>query len=206
MARAVGVAFCTNTVRLPIFDALVAVPVRLAVIVPAEKLPEASRATIADAVFALAAVVAEFETLPAVEMVASFVSTIAAAELMSTFMMVSLAILSEVTEPVVNSASVIAVIHETRNTLDAVLVTDIRAYLVVRLRREPSELSVTPASAIKVSVPVPPWTISTVSPTAIPREAGKVTPTGVALFVKSKSLPASDESTVYVDADMVDKG
>ena len=46
--------------------------------VPAEKLPEASRATIALAVLALVAVVAELETLPAVAMVASFVSTMAA--------------------------------------------------------------------------------------------------------------------------------
>ena len=39
---------------------LVALPLNVAVIVPAEKLPEASRATMAFAVFALVAVVAEF--------------------------------------------------------------------------------------------------------------------------------------------------
>ena len=46
---------------------------------PAEKLPDASRATIALAVLALVAVVAEFATLPAVLIVANLVSTIAAA-------------------------------------------------------------------------------------------------------------------------------
>src|SRR5260221_154002 len=61
-------------------DALpVTLPVRFAVIVPAEKLPELSRATIALTVLELVAVVAELATLPAVEIVASFVSTIAAA-------------------------------------------------------------------------------------------------------------------------------
>jgi len=51
----------------------------VAVIAPAAKAPPASLATIADAVFADVAVVAELDTLPAVEIVASFVSTIAAA-------------------------------------------------------------------------------------------------------------------------------
>ena len=67
-------------------DAKVAVdalPVSAAVIVPAVKLPDASRATIAEAVFADAAVVAVFDTFDAVEIVASFVSTIAALALMS---------------------------------------------------------------------------------------------------------------------------
>ena len=59
--------------------AVVALPLKFAVIVPAEKLPDASRETIAFAVLALAAVVAEFATLPAVEIVANLVSTIAAA-------------------------------------------------------------------------------------------------------------------------------
>ena len=61
----------------------------VAVIVPAEKFPEASRVTIALAVLALVAVVAELDTLPAVEIVASFVSAIAAAELMSALTMES---------------------------------------------------------------------------------------------------------------------
>src|SRR5579872_3305210 len=49
------------------------------------KLPDASRATIAFAVFALVAEVAEFATLPAVEMVANFESVIPADELISLF-------------------------------------------------------------------------------------------------------------------------
>src|SRR6266852_5015574 len=56
-----------------------AAPVKLAVIVPAEKLPDPSRDTMAFAVFALVAVVAELATFPAVLIVASFVSTIPAA-------------------------------------------------------------------------------------------------------------------------------
>ena len=63
--------------------ALLAKPVKFAVMLPAIKSPLASRATIADAVFALVAVVAELLTFPAVAMVASFVSTIAADALMS---------------------------------------------------------------------------------------------------------------------------
>lgn len=54
--------------------AVEAFPDSEAVIVPAEKLPLASLATIALAVFELDAVVAELLTLPAVEMVASLVS------------------------------------------------------------------------------------------------------------------------------------
>jgi len=57
----------------------------LAVIVVAEKLPDASRATIALAALAAVAVVAELATLPAVEIVANFVSTIAADGSISAF-------------------------------------------------------------------------------------------------------------------------
>jgi len=57
--------------------AVVALPVSAAVIVPAEKFPLPSRATIADSVFALVAVVAELDTLPAVDNVARYVSAIA---------------------------------------------------------------------------------------------------------------------------------
>lgn len=56
----------------------VAFPLREAVMVPAEKLPEASLVTIADGVLDDVAEVAEFETFPVVVIVASFVSTIAA--------------------------------------------------------------------------------------------------------------------------------
>jgi len=55
-----------------------AAPVKLAIIVPALKFPDASRATIAFAVLTLVAVVAELATLPAVEIVANLVSTIPA--------------------------------------------------------------------------------------------------------------------------------
>ena len=53
--------------------AVVALPLRAALIVPAEKFPLASRATIALTVLALVAVVAELDTLPAVEIVANLV-------------------------------------------------------------------------------------------------------------------------------------
>ena len=68
-------------------------------IVPAVKFPEASRATIALAVLLLVAVVAEFETLPAVEMVSSLVSTIPAVALMSPLVIVPSAIIVLVTVP-----------------------------------------------------------------------------------------------------------
>src|ERR1044071_8708149 len=63
----------------------VTLPVRFAVIVPAEKLPDASRLTIAFAVLAFVAVVAELATLPAVLIVANLVSTIAAPAATSAF-------------------------------------------------------------------------------------------------------------------------
>ena len=58
--------------------AVEALPDSAAVTVPAEKLPDASLATIAEPVFAFVAVVAELLTFPAVAIVASLVSTIAA--------------------------------------------------------------------------------------------------------------------------------
>jgi hypothetical protein len=67
-----------DPVKLVAVVAVVALPDKVAVMVPAEKLPDESRATIALAVFALVAVVAEFATLPAVEIVANFESVIAA--------------------------------------------------------------------------------------------------------------------------------
>ena len=81
-----------------------ALPVKEAVIVPALKFPDASRATIADAVFAFVAVVAELLTFKAVEIVASFVSTIAADALMSALTItpaaIEVALPTEVTSPV----------------------------------------------------------------------------------------------------------
>ena len=91
-----------------ILVALVANPVKLAVIVPAVKLPLASRATMADAVFASVAVVAELLTFPAVEMVANLVSTIAAVGLISAFTMVLSAILADVTAALIIFAVVMA--------------------------------------------------------------------------------------------------
>ncbi len=88
--------------------ALLAKPVKLAVIVPAAKSPLASRVTIADAVLASVAVVAELLTFPAVEIVANLVSAIAADELMSVFTMVPSAILAEVTAPLIILTVVIA--------------------------------------------------------------------------------------------------
>jgi hypothetical protein len=88
----------------PLANAALAVPVRVAVIVPALKFPDASRATIADAVFALAAVVAELLTFSAVAIVSSLVSTIAALALMSAFTMtpeaIEVALPTLVTSPV----------------------------------------------------------------------------------------------------------
>ena len=76
----------------------------VAVTVPAVKFPEASRATIADAVFADVAVVAELLTFDAVEIVASLVSTMPADALMSALTITPAAILvalpTEVTSPV----------------------------------------------------------------------------------------------------------
>lgn len=63
--------------------AVVAFPERFAVIVLAVKLPEPSRITIVFAPLLLLAVVAELATLPAVVIVASFESVIAAELLIS---------------------------------------------------------------------------------------------------------------------------
>ncbi len=52
-----------DVARVRLLDTCVAVPLNVAVMVPALKLPEASRATMADGVFALVAVVAEFGML-----------------------------------------------------------------------------------------------------------------------------------------------
>ena len=77
--------------------ALLAKPVKLAVIVPAVKLPFASRATIADAVFASVAVVAELLTFPEVAIVANLVSAMAAVVEMSALTISPSFILSDVT-------------------------------------------------------------------------------------------------------------
>ena len=80
------------------------------VALPAMKLPDASRATIAETVFASVAVVAELDTFPAVEIVASFVSTIAAAELMSALTILSLAIWTIPVESIVTSPETVVAV------------------------------------------------------------------------------------------------
>ena len=89
--------------RLPV-TLPVTLPVNAAVTVPALKLPDASRATIADVVLALVAVVALFDTFPAVAMVANFVSEIAADALISastiTPAAIAVALPTDVTSPV----------------------------------------------------------------------------------------------------------
>jgi hypothetical protein len=60
----------------------------VAVIVPAEKFPDASRATMAPGVMSLVAVVAELATLPAAVIVDSLVSAMAAESEMSALVIV----------------------------------------------------------------------------------------------------------------------
>ena len=62
----------TTPARLPVI--VVALPFKFAVMVPALKFPEASRATIAFAVLLLSAEVALFATFPDVTIVANFLS------------------------------------------------------------------------------------------------------------------------------------
>ena len=116
-----------------------------AVINPAEKLPDASRATIAEPVFAFVAVVAELFTLPAVEIVASLVSAIAASDLMSALTIVSDAILvASATAPVPSNDTALAVTSPVREkfcpdaSADAVVALPVTA--PVRL---PSKVSAT---------------------------------------------------------------
>ena len=100
VARAVAVA-ALPVVEPEVPDTLpVTLPVKLAVTVPAVKLPDASRATIAEAVLAEVAVVAELETLLAVEIVPNLVSAIAALALMSALTIVPSVIIVLVTVPV----------------------------------------------------------------------------------------------------------
>ena len=98
-------------VKLP-----VTLPLKLAVIVPAAKLPEASRATIALVVLATVAVVALLLTLPALLIVASLLSAIVALVAISASTIVALAIAADVTAsfailPVVTAlAAILAVV------------------------------------------------------------------------------------------------
>ena len=86
--------------------------------VPPAKLPLASRAMIAEPVFAAVAVVAELFTLPAVLIVASLVSAIAASDLISALMIVSAVIAAlSVTAPV-----------PSKDTFDAVTSPDMEKF------------------------------------------------------------------------------
>ena len=77
-------------------------------IVEAVKLPDASRATIADAVFALVAVVAELDTLPLVDIVDNLLSTIAAPDAISA---------STINDDVNNPAALLCIIPAVENPL-----------------------------------------------------------------------------------------
>jgi hypothetical protein len=93
-----------STCRLPTCKSV-------SVTVPALKLPDASRVTIAEPVLFAVAVVAELLTLPAVEIVASFVSAIAA-----------LALISSLTiEPAVIAALSVTSLVPSNDTAEAVM-------------------------------------------------------------------------------------
>jgi hypothetical protein len=83
VAESTASKILSDSVEEPEDVAVVELPFKSAVIIFALKLPLASRETIASAVLELVAVVAEFATLPAVEIVASFVSEIFAVALIS---------------------------------------------------------------------------------------------------------------------------
>ena len=89
-----------SPVKLALVVTVDALPANVAVIVPAAKFPLLSRATMVETVPELVAVVALLLTFPAVAMVASFVSTMAAEALMSALTMVPSRIIVLVTLPV----------------------------------------------------------------------------------------------------------
>ena len=152
----------------------------VAVIIPAEKLPEASRATIADAVLASVAVVALLETLSAVEIVASLVSTIPADALISastiTPAAIAVALPEEVTSPVKFAfvvtldavpvrapTKVVAVIMPAAALIPAALIVTpepttilvkeiLSSRLTVTVLPEPTEVRLVPPEMVKVSL------------------------------------------------------
>jgi hypothetical protein len=113
----------------------------VAVMVPAVKLPEASRATMALAVFALVAVVAELATLPAVLMVSSLVSAIAALALMSALTMAP----DSTTVPL---ASGRVIVRSAVGSVTASVVSKVLAVPPSKVR-----LPVVPISRLPVTVP-----------------------------------------------------
>ena len=140
----------------PAFSALEeAAPVSAAVMVPAAKLPDASRTTIALAVLALAAVVAELLTLPAVAMVASLVSTIAADALTSAFKMVpssNIALVTVPVSPVVTNVPVILGNVKVRSAVGSTTASVVSKPSAVA----PSKLKVPPVPISRLPVTVPP--------------------------------------------------
>ena len=134
----------------------------------------------------------------------SFVRAMLAEALMSMSRIVPLRILAEVTEPVVISASDIAVIHESMYVFEAVRISETLAHWLYKVVKFPSEFIVTPAAGINSKEPVPPYIISIESPAAIDSPAGTVTLTGLALLVNIKMYPASVDARLCVVAEIVD--
>jgi hypothetical protein len=107
VSKAVAVAALPviSPVTLPITS-----PVKSAVMVPASKLPPASLKTIVFALFDDVAVVAVFDTFPAVTIVASLVSIIPAVELISALIISLSRIFALVTDPSSSSFACIALL------------------------------------------------------------------------------------------------
>ena len=141
-----------------------------AVMVPAEKFPDPSRATIAEAVFAVVAVVAELATLRAVEMVANLVSAIAAEALMSALTISPSKILTEVTALEANllaTTAASAIIPVTTLlvpivvALPALVISPVKLAFVTTVVALPTEVTMPLRLAFVVTVPA-------VNPAAVP--------------------------------------
>ena len=142
---------CAAVVTVPavVADvALDALPLNVAVIVPALKLPLASRATIAETVFALVAVVAELLTLPAVLIVDNLSSVIDPANIpLVTFKApIVVAFPTEVTSPVklafVVTVAALPEILPSNEPVNAVELKDVKPAIVVA--DEPKDIAVEP--------------------------------------------------------------
>ena len=177
----------------------VTLPIKLAVIVPAEKLPDESRATIALGVFVLVAVVAEFATLPALEIVANLVSVIAADELISLLTIKELDKLPEeslcTTPAVVNPSIEMVPLEEIFNCSTPAVLNDNAPRLadkpVVVLPVNTNDgNAVVPAGSCKVPVKVPP--VNGRSNDACP----VTVPIKLALIVPAAKLPELSRTTI----------
>jgi len=178
-------------------------PTKLAVIVPAEKLPDASRAIIALAVFALVAVVAEFATLPAVEIVANLLSVIAADELISLFTINELDKLPEeslcTTPAVVNPSIEIVPPEDIFNCSTPLVLKDKLPVLadkplVVLPVNTNDGNAVVPAGSCKIPVIVSP-ALSTLRD-ALPVTFPTTLPVRLALIVPAEKLPELSRTTI----------